>query len=119
MSIQSLNGSPGSTPQPAQTRGSPAPAAEPTVKLPAAPVKQSAAPLPQKHVEQAIERLKAAMPAKASALTFSLDDKTGSTIVRIVDSETGDLIRQIPSKELVEIAHALDKAQGKLLNQKA
>jgi flagellar protein FlaG len=36
-----------------------------------------------------------------------------------VDSETGEVIRQIPSKELLEIAHAIDKMQGMLLKQKA
>lgn len=119
MSIQSLNGYPGNSPQPAPARSNPGPAAEVAVKLPEAPVQQTAPPAPQKQVEQALERIKAAMPAKANALTFSLDDQTGDTIVRIVDSETGDIIRQIPSKELLEIAKALDKMQGMLLKQSA
>jgi flagellar protein FlaG len=118
MSIQSLNGFAGNAPQPAPARSSPAPVAD--AAKPPAPVEQPAQQsAPQKQVEQALERLKAAMPAKANALTFSLDDQTGDTIVRIVDSETGDVIRQIPSKELLEIAKALDKMQGMLLKQSA
>lgn len=117
MSIQSLNGYPGGSPQPAQVRSNPAPVAEPAAKLPEAPPLQSAQSVPQKQIDQALERLKSAMPAKANALTFSLDEQTGDTIVRVVDSETGDVIRQIPSKELVEIAKALDKMQGLLIKQ--
>jgi len=117
MSIQSLNGSPGNAPQPAQVRSNPVPAAEPAAKSPEAAPVQSAPSVPQKQIDQALDRLKAAMPAKANALTFSLDNQTGDTIARVVDSETGEIIRQIPSKELVEIAKALDKMQGMLIKQ--
>lgn len=123
MSIQSLNGAIGSTPPPAQTRSNPAPVADAVVKLPEAPVQQSAPKAPQQAPEhaiaQALEKLKAALPSRASALQFSVDDTSGDTIVRVVDSETGDVIRQIPSKELLEIARAIDKMQGMLLKQKA
>jgi flagellar protein FlaG len=118
MNIQSLNGSTGNAPQPAQVRSNPAPAAE-AVKQPEAPKVQSAPAIPQKQIDQALERIKTAMPAKANALSFSVDDKSGDTIVRVTDTETGELIRQIPSKELVEIAKALDKMQGTLLKQSA
>jgi flagellar protein FlaG len=54
-----------------------------------------------------------------NSLQFSIDDDTGKTIVRVSDAETGEMIRQIPSKELLEIARSLDKLQGLLLKQKA
>lgn len=122
MSIQSLNGVVGSSPpQPAQPRSNPAPASEAVVKLPDAPaqsVQPKQKPAPQQ-LQQALEKLKQAMPTKASALQFSLDETSGEPIARIVDSDTGELIRQIPSKELLDIAHAIDKMQGMLLKQKA
>lgn len=121
MSIQSLNGAVGNSPQPAQARSNPAPVPDAVVKLPDAPV-QSVKPNPKpapEQLQQALETLKQAMPTKASALQFSLDESSGQTIARVVDSETGEVIRQIPSKELLEIAHAIDKMQGMLLRQKA
>jgi flagellar protein FlaG len=121
MTIQSLNGAVGKPPQPAQTRSNPAPVPDAVVKLPDTPV-QSVQPSPKQAPEKlqhALEMLKQAMPTKASALQFSLDESSGQTIARIVDGETGELIRQIPSKELLEIAHAIDKMQGMLLKQKA
>lgn len=119
MTIQTINGY--STPAPAAppTKRESAAAADVATKAPETPVKQaSAQPTPQQ-VEKALDQVKAAMSAKASALTFSLDDSTGQTIARVVDSETGEVIRQIPSKELLDIARALDKMQGTLLKQSA
>ena len=120
MGIQSLNGAIGSSPQPAQTRSDPAPVPVAAVKLPEAPVQsvQRAKPA-QEELRHALETLKQAVPMRASALQFSLDESSGQTIARVVDSETGEVIRQIPSKELLEIAQAIDKMQGMLLKQKA
>lgn len=120
MTIQTLNGYPPSAPAPAPTPREAAPAVEVAAAAKAAtPVQQPTAQATQKQVENAFEKLKVAMSSKASALQFSLDDSTGDTIARVVDSETGELIRQIPSKELLEIARALDKMQGTLLKQNA
>ena len=122
MSIQSLNGANGNPPQPApQVRSNPIPVPDAVAKLPQVPV-QSVQPNPKpvpEQLQKALEALKQAVPSKSSALTFSLDDSSGEAIARVVDGETGELIRQIPSKELLEIAHAIDKMQGMLLKQKA
>jgi flagellar protein FlaG len=121
MSIQSLNGANGNPPQPAQVRSNPTPVPDAVAKLLKAPV-QSVQPNPKpvpEQLQKALEALKQAVPSKSSALTFSLDDSSGEAIARVVDGETGELIRQIPSKELLEIAHAIDKMQGMLLKQKA
>lgn len=118
MSIQSLNGYVGNHAAPSTPPRTPAPATEAVVAQPAQPV-QPSAPSKSQQVEQALERLKSALPSKANALQFSVDEQSGDTIVRVVDSATGDVIRQIPSKELVEIAHAIDKMQGMLIKQSA
>lgn len=54
-----------------------------------------------------------------SSLEFSVDDDTGSTVVKILDKETKEVIRQIPSEEMLSIAKALDTIKGLLLHQKA
>ena len=43
----------------------------------------------------------------------------GTTIVRVTDTSTGQLIRQMPSAEMIEIAKALDQFQGMLIRRKA
>ncbi|MBL8491536.1 MAG: flagellar protein FlaG, partial [Rhodocyclaceae bacterium] len=41
------------------------------------------------------------------------------TVVKVVDGQTGKMIRQIPSEELLAIAESIDRMQGLLLRQKA
>jgi flagellar protein FlaG len=40
-------------------------------------------------------------------LQFSVDDVTGRDVVTIIDSETEQVIRQIPSEEILEVARHL------------
>lgn len=56
-------------------------------------------------------------------LSFQVDDSTGSTIVSVFDSQTEELIRQIPSDEVVSMArylaeHAPDPLKGLLVDSK-
>lgn len=44
-------------------------------------------------------------------LSFNLDEDSGQTIIRVVDSESGELIRQIPSEEALAIALQLRDLQ--------
>jgi flagellar protein FlaG len=39
--------------------------------------------------------------------------------VRVVDTVTGEVIRQVPSEELLAISRSIDKLQGLLLRQEA
>lgn len=68
---------------------------------------------------QAVEDVRKALAPVAQDLQFSIDDDTGRTVVKVVDSSTDEVIRQIPSKEVLAIAKALDKLQGVLLKQEA
>jgi flagellar protein FlaG len=59
------------------------------------------------------------MQSYARNLQFSVDGSSGKTVVRVVDMETGNVIRQIPSQEALDIARAVDRLQGLLLRQQA
>lgn len=54
-------------------------------------------------------------------LQFTVDDSTEQTVIRVVDSQTNELIRQIPSDEALAISrHVQDfLANGDLLNVRA
>jgi flagellar protein FlaG len=36
-------------------------------------------------------------------LEFTIDRETGTQVIRVIDSETGDLIRQVPSDQILHI----------------
>jgi flagellar protein FlaG len=44
---------------------------------------------------------------KSTSLVFEFDDTSEPPIVKVIDKESGDVIREIPPKELREIAKAL------------
>lgn len=73
----------------------------------------------RQRVKQAVEQVNKAVPSFSRNLQFSVDEDTNRNIVRVVDTSTGDVIRQIPSEEILEIAKALDKLQGMIIRQKA
>jgi flagellar protein FlaG len=53
-------------------------------------------------------------------LEFSVDPDTKKSVIRLVDTETGEMIRQFPSADAIKISIAIDRIQqGLLLKQKA
>lgn len=70
-------------------------------------------------IEQAVEKIQETVNNMAQNLRFSIDEDTGKTVVKVMDAQTQEVIRQIPSQEAISIARTLDKLQGLLLNDEA
>ena len=70
-------------------------------------------------IQQALDEVREALAPVAQNLRFSLDEDSGRTVIKIVDSATDEVIKQIPSEEILAIAKALDKLQGVLIRQQA
>ena len=70
--------------------------------------------------QQAARRINEFLKSSSSAsVEFTVEGQSNRVVVRVVDSETGQLIRQMPSEEMLAISHALDRVTGLLLEQKA
>ena len=106
MNIEQLTGS-GVIPQ-----SSPAPRVTGSASPPV-----SAPPPGPEQVQQAVEQIQRVVPRVAQNLQFTVDKETGKTIIRVVDSRTEEVIRQIPTEEILSIARALDRMQGLLFNR--
>jgi flagellar protein FlaG len=76
---------------------------------------QGATALDPKTLQSALSRMTEHVQNLQRALQFSVDEESGETVVRVVDSETKELIRQIPSEELLAIANRLRSTAGVLL----
>lgn len=100
-------------------------AAPATLKSTAAPIEiasavSEAAEVPsQEQLKTAVQDLNNTMKAMSQTLEFSVDEESNRTIVKVVDQQTNEVIRQMPSKEALEIAKALDRMQGVLIKQQA
>lgn len=67
----------------------------------------------------ATQQVEQAVRAQASSLRFSIEQSSGKTIVKVTDSETGEVLRQIPSDEMLSLPKAINNMQGLLLSQRA
>ena len=54
-----------------------------------------------------------------SNLEFSVNDETGQLVVKIIDRATKEVIRQMPSEEMLSIAKTLDSIKGLFVQQTA
>jgi flagellar protein FlaG len=108
-----------------QPAGSPASGTSPAAPaVPAQqPAKGKAAPTAggatTAELAKAVEAVNKSLDSRSQAIEFSIDDTDKRPIIKVVDQQTKEVIRQIPSEEMLEIARALHKAQGLLINHKA
>jgi len=68
---------------------------------------------------RAVEQTNKIIQPIATDLQFSVDPGTKSTVVKVVDMATQQVIRQVPSEEMLKIAEALDKLHGLLVRSTA
>ena len=83
------------------------------------PVPPTDATTQREKLETAVKAVKEFIQPMTGSLEFTLDEESGETVIKITDPSTKELIRQIPSKEMLEIAQALDRLQGLLVKQMA
>ena len=90
----------------------------PTASPPAAPA--SPQPPTQAQLQKAVDALsRAANAVSAGSLQFSLDSSSGKIVVQVMDTQTHQVIQQIPAASMLAIAQSLEKIQGLLLKQQA
>jgi len=70
-------------------------------------------------LDQAVKAVSDFIKQANNSLAFSVDDESGTTIVKVIDNDTKEVIKQIPSEEMLAIAKALDSIKGLLIHQKA
>lgn len=49
-------------------------------------------------------------------LEFELSEETSRVITRVIDRESGEVIRQIPAEEVIKIAERLEEMQGQIIS---
>jgi len=73
-------------------------------------------------LKNAINVVNLIMQQSNHSLEFSTDSDTKKPVVKLVDTETGELIRQYPTEEMLAISRSIDQyqqRQGLLLKHKA
>ncbi|MBH0201247.1 MAG: flagellar protein FlaG [Nitrospira sp.] len=68
-------------------------------------------------IEQAATRVNEVLSLSNPQLRIRVDDETERVVVKVVEQESGELIRQIPPEELLELAKYLSSPKGVLLQE--
>lgn len=59
------------------------------------------------------------MSVMRKGLAFKIDDSSGQNVVSVMDVDSGDVIRQIPNEEALELAQKLSEVTGFLMKTEA
>ncbi len=70
----------------------------------------------RKNLQEAVSRLNEQMQSKGRDLSFSIDEKIDRSIVTVRNLKTGELVRQIPTEDMVRLAHSIEDMKGLLFN---
>ena len=72
------------------------------------------APVSEADVERAVQRLNDLMSDTQRSLRFQIDEASGRTVITVLDATTHEVVRQIPSPELLAVMRQLERAGGLL-----
>ncbi len=67
----------------------------------------------------AVKKLNEHVAPALQTIEFSLDQESKRMIVKVVDTTTHKVLRQIPNEEVVAMSKTLDKLQGLVIRQTA
>lgn len=85
----------------------------------AAAAQAPAAPPATPAVHAAVAAANAVLRTISNAVEFEYDPDVNVTVIRLVDTSDHQVLRQIPSREMLEIARALERMQVTLAHGKA
>lgn len=68
-------------------------------------------------IDKAVADINKAMQSHSQDLRFSVDTDSKRVVVKIIDQQTNQVLRQIPTEEALEISKSLDKLKGVLIKQ--
>ena len=89
-----------------------------SVPLPTTNVKESSQEV-RDAAETAMKDIQHFISSQASSVRISKDETSGHMIVQLVDPDTGEVIRTLPSEELLRLARSFEMLGNKMVHQVA
>jgi len=78
----------------------------------------AAKPVEVRKIESVTKQIDSFLRSMNRSLQFRLDESSGRMIVSITDSETGEIIRQVPGEDALRIAQSLENRLSGMLDEK-
>lgn len=70
-------------------------------------------------LEKAVTEIRDFVQSTKRNLDFSIDDSTGRVVVKVIATESGEVIRQLPSEAALKLAASLHDASSLLFDERA
>lgn len=70
-------------------------------------------------MQVAAQQIQGYLKESGRNLNVFVDESTGYYVARVVNPETGEVVRSLPSDETLRIARNIDKMRGMLVDQRA
>jgi len=73
----------------------------------------------QDEINTAIRSIESIVSEENISLKFSRDEHTGQMVIEMIDQQSGETVRQLPSEVQLKLAEVLGKLQGNFFSIKA
>ena len=70
-------------------------------------------------LKMAVQEIEKFVQSVKRNLEFSIDEPSGKVIVKVIASDSGEVVRQIPNEEVLRLANSLNDASSLLFSAKA
>lgn len=97
-------------------QATPADAAPKVMPIPKAEINFDADRMRQ-NMQDAVSKLNDMMVSGGRGVSFAMDEKLGLPIIYVKNTQTGEVIRQLPNEVVVRIAHGIEDLKGLLHNK--
>ena len=73
----------------------------------------------QEKLKMAVQEIEKFVQSVKRNLEFSIDEPSGKVVVKVIASDSGEVVRQIPNEEVLKLANSLNDASSLLFSSKA
>jgi flagellar protein FlaG len=72
----------------------------------------------QDQLKMAVQEIEKFVQSVKRNLEFSIDEPSGKVVVKVIASDSGEVVRQIPNEEVLRLANSLNDASSLLFSAK-
>lgn len=73
--------------------------------------------LTESQLDEVLTRLNRELQEVQHSLEFSIDEDSGRQVIKVIDTETDEVIRQFPPEELLMLARRMEDYQGVMFDE--
>jgi len=81
------------------------------------PAERTTVSTSQTELNKSIEQIQVMMDLRQRSVQFTTDNESGSPVVKVVDGNSGNVIRQMPAEELLSFMRNLTRMMGTFIDK--